>query len=177
VEREARQDGNGAGACAWPVLVAVDGWFKDPLSKGAAPQPGSTVRCEHELVVVPLEVVAQNLDQKWRQRDDAGRGCGLRVAEPLFVGALVQCAEPRVDDQDAAVEVQVVAVRSGEFAPSAAGPGGGDDQQLGGVAAECLGLVGDAEDFVGCGPDAFVLDVWEARGEGRLGMYDLHTRT
>ncbi|MCP2248147.1 hypothetical protein LX86_006923 [Lentzea aerocolonigenes] len=83
VEREARQDGNGAGACAWPVLVAVDGWFKDPLSKGAAPQTGSIVRCEHELAVVPLEVVAQNLDQKWRRLGHVVDRRPQRVARPL----------------------------------------------------------------------------------------------
>jgi hypothetical protein len=64
-----------------------------------------------------------------------------------------------IDDQDAAVEVGVDATQPGEFAPSAFGPAGGDDQQAGGVAAECGGLFGDAEYFGGCGPDAFAFDV------------------
>jgi hypothetical protein len=57
------------------------------------------------------------------------------------------------------VEVEVVAVQAGEFAPAAAGPGGGDDQQSGGLAAERGGLVGDADDFRWGGPDLFGFDV------------------
>jgi hypothetical protein len=58
-----------------------------------------------------------------------------------------------------AVEINVVSSESGELAPAASGPAGGDDQQAGGVAAECVGLFGDAEDFGGCRPDAFTPSV------------------
>jgi hypothetical protein len=61
--------------------------------------------------------------------------------------AFVQGAGVRINGDGAAVEVDVVAVRACQFAPAAAGPGGGDDQQACGLAAECGGLVGDAQDL------------------------------
>jgi hypothetical protein len=51
------------------------------------------------------------------------------------------------------VEVDVVALEAGEFAPAAAGPGGGDDEQSCGWSAEHGGLVGDPDDVFGHGED------------------------
>ncbi|UJW30978.1 hypothetical protein L3Q67_38230 [Saccharothrix sp. AJ9571] len=47
----------------------------------------------------------------------------------------------------------VVAMESGEFAPAAAGPGGGDDQEAGDGAAQQRCLVGDAQHLIRQGPD------------------------
>nr|WP_235999412.1 hypothetical protein [Qaidamihabitans albus] len=71
----------------------------------------------------------------------------------------MQCSEERVDGEDAVVEVELAAVQAGEFAPAAAGPGGGDDEQVGHAASEHGCLVGDADDLLRCGPDPFGADV------------------
>lgn len=83
-----------------------------------------------------------------------GGGC-FGWAEPAVVPGLVQGAEEGVDGQHAVVDVEVVAVQAGEFAPAAAGPGGGDDQQIGHPAAELAGLFGDINNLFRGSPDPF----------------------
>ncbi len=58
----------------------------------------------------PLEVVAEQVDEERRLGDGAGGGCGLGWAQPSGVRALVQGADVGVDDEQATVEVEVVAV-------------------------------------------------------------------
>jgi hypothetical protein len=63
-----------------------------------------------------------------------------------------------VDDDGSVVEVGVVALQSGHFAPAAAGPGCGDDEDGAGAVAELFGLLGTAQDLLGGGPQHFLGD-------------------
>lgn len=58
----------------------------------------------------------------------AGRQMGFQRAEPAAASGFVQGAEEWVDGEEAVVEVELAAVQADQFAPAAAGPGGGDDQ-------------------------------------------------
>jgi hypothetical protein len=61
-------------------------------------------------------VVAEEFGEEWREGDGAGRGGCLGWSEPEAVGGFVKCAVLGVDDDDAVVEVDVVALEAGEFA-------------------------------------------------------------
>ncbi len=64
-------------------------------------------------MVVPLEMLAEQPDQEWRQGDDSGGGRGFGCAEPAAVATFVQGAGVWIDGDGAVVEVDVVAVQSG----------------------------------------------------------------
>ena len=72
VEGQAGADRNRAGAGSRAAFVAVDRGFEYAADESASPQPGSAFGGEHELVVVPFEMLAQHGDEERWQGDRAG---------------------------------------------------------------------------------------------------------
>jgi hypothetical protein len=89
----------------------------------------------------------------------------------LAVGGFLECSDRGVDEDDAVVEVDVVALQGGHFAPAAAGPGGGDDQDGAVTVAELFGLEGAAQDFLRGGPEHLVRDAEGAFAAAVVAVY------
>jgi hypothetical protein len=70
---------------------------------------------------VGVEVFAQQCGEERREVDAAGGGGGFGWSDPALPVGFVQRPFPGVDGDDAPVQVDVVAVESGEFAPAAPG--------------------------------------------------------
>ena len=144
VEGQAGPDGVGADGGMGEDEVAVEGGVEHAGAPVVAPEEATVVVREHDGVVVAGEVVFEQDGQERGQGDGAGAGGCFGRSEPLAVGGFLERADVGIDDDDAVVEMGVVALQAGEFAPSAAGPRGGDDQDGAGAAVESFGLLGTA---------------------------------
>jgi hypothetical protein len=123
VECEARSDRHGAF-----LGVAVDGGAEDPPVEGAPTQWMTVDAGEHKLVVGGGEVHLKESCEEPGQGDGAGCGRCLGRAKPEPVRGFMQSVGVRVDGDGPLAGVDAVALKAGEFAPAAAGPGCGDDQ-------------------------------------------------
>jgi hypothetical protein len=95
MEGQPRSNRDSPGTSLWLGFVAVDRWLEHAADKGTAPPPLSALGGEDELVVVPLEMLAEQPDQERRQGNDPSGGRGLGCAEPTAVATFVQGAMRR----------------------------------------------------------------------------------
>jgi hypothetical protein len=106
---------------------------------------------EDVIIVVTVEVGAEQFDEERWQQDVTDGGRGLGRAERQVAADLVEVALVGVDEDAAFVEFAVAATQAGQLAPPHAGVGGRDDQRTVGGGDACRDLV----DLFGVGPRPF----------------------